>query len=117
LPQLRDFGVRLAPGLSLVVDPDFFLAICDFLQDRPILESLELIPYAQEMDQVAFGFDERVWEFLSSLPRLRVLSTILLNTIPHQRMVELIPCSVKTLTVSVCDWYLEQLLQKVGFSL
>ena len=116
LPWLRDFGIRFAPAHSVAKDPDFFLAICDFLRDRPILESLELLPYSQEIGQTIFGFDVRVWEFLSSLQHLRILSTFMLNTIPHQRMVHLIPRSVTTLTVSMCDWHLELLLRKVRSS-
>jgi hypothetical protein len=116
LPRLRDFGVRLVQASTTLVDPDFFPAICDFLQQRPLLESLELIPYAQENDQAVFGFNECVWEFISSLQHLRILSATMLDTIPYQKMVELIPRSVKTLTVSLCDWHLEQLLQKVRIS-
>lgn len=113
LPRLRDFGVCLAPGLLMVLDPDFFPAICDFLRDRPMLESLELNSCAAQNDQTAFGFDMRVWEFLSSLQHLRILCTRTVDTIPQKRMVELIPRSVKTLTLSMCDWHLEKMLQEV----
>jgi len=115
LPRLRDFGVRLVQAGTALVDLDFFPAICDFLRERPLLESLELTPYPQENDQKVFGFDVKVWEFISSLQHLRVLSATMLDTIPHQKIVELIPRSVKTLTVSLCDWHLEQLLQKDGW--
>jgi len=115
LPRLRDFGVRLVQAGTALIDPDFFPAICDFLRERPLLESLELTPYAQETDQTVFGFNVHVWEFISSLQHLRILSATLLDTIPHQRMVGLIPHSVKTLTVSLCDWHLEQLLQQDGW--
>jgi hypothetical protein len=97
-----------------VIDPDLFPAICDFLQDRPLLESLELIAYAREIDQTAFGFDVRVWDFISSLHHLRILSANLLHAIPRPKMVKLLPRSVKTLTVPPCGvWYLERLLQEV----
>ena len=114
LPRLRDFGLRLVHGRMAVIDPDLFPAICDFLQDRPLLESLELIAYAREIDQTAFGFDVRVWDFISSLHHLRILSANLLHAIPRPKMVKLLPRSVKTLTVPPCGvWYLERLLQEV----
>jgi hypothetical protein len=118
LPLLRDFGLRLVHGRMATIDPDLFPAICDFLRGRPLLESLELVAYAREVDQMAFGFGVYVWEFVSSLPNLRILSANLLNAIPRQRMIALIPRSVKTLSVPPCGvWYLEQLLQEVRFSL
>jgi len=116
LPLLRDFGLRLVHGRMATIDPDLFPAICDFLRDRPLLESLELVAYAREVDQMAFGFGVYVWEFVSSLPNLRILSANLLNAIPRQRMIALIPRSVKTLSVPPCGvWYLEQLLQENGW--
>jgi hypothetical protein len=78
-----------------------------------MLESLELNSYAAHDDQAAFGFDIGVWEFLSSLQHLRILSTSIVDTVPHKRMVELIPRSLKTLTLSMCDWHLEKMLQEV----
>jgi hypothetical protein len=118
LPLLRDFGLRLVYGRMATIDPDLFPAICDFLRDRPLLESLELIAHVREVDEMAFGFGEYVWEFISSLPNLRILSAKLLNAIPRQRMIALIPRSVKTLSVPPCGvCYLEQLLQEVRFSL
>jgi hypothetical protein len=114
LPLLRDFGLRLAHGRMAMIDPDLFPAVCDFLRDRPLLESLELVAYTREVDQAAFGFGVCVWDFISSLPHLRILSANLLNTIPRQRMVGLIPRSVKTLSVPSCGvWLLEQLIQEV----
>ena len=113
LPLLRDFAVCLPPDPLAAVDPDLFPAICDFLRDRPMLESLELISSDFEIDQPAFGFDTHVWEFLSSLQHLRILSTRTLDEIPHQRMVELLPRLLTTLTVSMCSWHLERMLQKV----
>lgn len=114
LPLLRDFGLRVVYGYTAVIDPDLFPAICDFLRDRPRLEALELIGFAREIDQAAFGFDIRVWEFISSLQRLRVLSVNLLPSVPDEKMIQLIPRSVKALSVPPCgSWYLQQLLQKV----
>jgi len=114
LPLLRDFGMHLQHGSRAVVDPDLFPAICDFLRNRPLLNLLELwIHNAREIDLTMFGFDVRVWEFLSSLGCLRTLSANLLLAIPYQTMVELIPRSVKTLTVPPCGtWHLDRLLQK-----
>jgi len=116
LPLLRDFGIRLVHGRMAMIDPDLFPAICDFLRDRPLLESLELVAYTREVDQAAFGFGTYVWEFVSSLPRLRILSANLLSAIPRKRMIGLIPRSIKTLSVPPCGvWYLEQLLQEDGW--
>ena len=116
LPRLRDFGLHIRHGPRAVIDPDLFPSICDFLRDRPLLDLLELTAHAREIDQKMFGFDVRVWEFISSLENLHTLSANLLNAIPHQKMVELIPRSVKTLTLPPCGvWYLEQLLQKVRY--
>jgi len=116
LPLLRDFGLRLVHGYATVIDPDLFPAICNFLRDRPRLEGLELIGYTREIDQAAFGFDERVWDFISSLQQLRVLSANLLHALPRQSITELIPRSLKTLSVPSCGiWNLEQLLQKDGW--
>ena len=113
LPQLRIFGLHISRGDRVVMDVDLFPAVCHFLRDRPLLETLELMAPAHAIGQ-AFGFGPSIWEFISTLDHLRILSARLLNVIPSQTMVGLIPRSVETLTVPYCGvHYLEQLLQKV----
>jgi hypothetical protein len=98
LPRIREFGVHLG-HLSSSVDPDFFTAICDFLKDRPLLQSLELV--IQFTERSNFGYGQSTWNFISSLQGLRILSATVHGPLTEP-IPQLVPRSLETLMLSDC---------------
>lgn len=105
LPHLRDFSARFTLSQFSMNDPDLFPAICDFLRERPLLESLELVLGCGGVLQATLGFDERVWEGLTSMQHLHTLCLTVPTAKPPGNIVQWIPRSVKTLTLRIWRWH------------
>lgn len=101
LPYLKQFGVSFSSPLSPAqYDSDLFPAICDFLQDRHNLITLELVAPSYSKTQMHLGFGERCWSFLPRFNQLRGLSMTLTSSCDIRHLAQLIPRSVNTLTLS-----------------
>jgi hypothetical protein len=111
LPQLRNFAFH--SKCTPFRDIDFFPAILIFLQDRPLLGSLELFDTSSGDD---IGIKHDSWNFLISMPHLHRLSMIIPSHFPIYQAARVIPRTVRSLGLSgygASEWFSQEYLQSV----
>ena len=99
LPRLREFGFDV--NIFHCIDDDLFPAIIDFLEGRPDLEFLELLPTPPD-SSIQVGFDKRAWDLMAFMPKLRGLSITIPREMSLTICAPLIPRKVRWLKLATC---------------
>ncbi|KIM82412.1 hypothetical protein PILCRDRAFT_88514 [Piloderma croceum F 1598] len=101
LPFLREFALHLTTHDHH--DRNLVPAISKFLQNRPSLDSFELVApdcLRTGFDEAWIGLNHKSWDFLSSLPGLVRLYMIVPHGLAIHKIAALIPPTVRSLKLS-----------------